>query len=81
MIIGYFAQVLGIVNYGYNADPSFILFFIQGWISGGNIKNVLLMFFMIILCVGLYFPFYKVYEKNVIKEELNKIEEEDDFLL
>lgn len=82
VIIGYFAQVLGLVNYGYNADPSFIPFFIQGWISGGDIRNVLLMFFMIILCAGLYFPFYKVYEKNVIKEELNKVEEDEDgFLL
>ncbi len=83
VIIGYFAQEIGIVNYGYNADPSFIPFFIQGWISGGDIRNVLLMIFMIILCAVLYFPFYKIYEKNVIQEELNTIEEENenDFLL
>lgn len=77
VLIGYYAQVLGFVNYGYVADPSFIPFFVQGWMSGGDFRNVLLMFVMIILSAVIYYPFYKVYEKVAIKQEEDAAKEEN----
>lgn len=77
VVIGYYAQVLGIVNYGYVADPSFIPFFVQGWMSGGDFRNVILMFGMILLSALIYYPFYKVYEKVAIKQEEAAAKEEN----
>lgn len=77
VIIGYYAQELGLVNYGYVADPSFIPFFVQGWMSGGDLRNVILMFAMIVLSAIIYYPFYKVYEKVSIKQEEETAKEEN----
>lgn len=78
VIIGYYAQILGVVNYGYVADPSFIPFFIQGWMSGGDIRNVILMFAMLILSAVIYYPFYKVYEKVAVAQEAQASKEEQE---
>lgn len=77
VIIGYYAQELGLVNYGYVADPSFIPFFVQGWMSGGDLRNVILMFAMIVFSAIIYYPFYKVYEKVSIKQEEDAAKEEN----
>lgn len=77
VIIGYYAQILGLVNYGYVVDPSFIPFFVQAWMSGGDFRNVLLQFGMIIFSALCYYPFFKVYEKIEIKKELEAVEEDD----
>lgn len=76
VIIGYYAQELGFVNYGYVADPSFIPFFVQGWMSGGDVRNVILMFAMIMLSAVIYYPFYKVYEKVAVAQEGEAAKEE-----
>lgn len=76
VIIGYYAQILGWVNYGYVADPSFIPFFVQGWMSGADWRNVVLMFAMIAFSVVMYYPFYRVWEKVCVKQEQEASEEE-----
>ncbi len=79
VILGYYAQVLGFVTPGYIADPSFIPFFIQGWMSGMDFRNVIFMFLLIALSAIIYYPFFKVYEKVAVEQEKKEVEEEEDF--
>ena len=78
VIIGYYAQVLGFITPGYIADPSFIPFFIQGWMSGMDYRNVIFMFLLIGLSVLIYYPFFKAYEKLAIEQEEAKAKEEEE---
>ncbi|KMY49850.1 PTS sugar transporter subunit IIC [Peribacillus loiseleuriae] len=79
VVLGYYAQVWGFITPGYIADPSFIPFFIQGWMSGMDIRNVIFMF----LCIGLslvtFYPFFKAYEKVAIQQEVEEAKEEEEF--
>lgn len=77
VILGYYAQVLGFVNCGYVADPSFIPFFVQAFMSGSDFRNLIFMFLMIALSVLIYLPFYKVYEKVEIEREAAEAQEEE----
>ena len=79
VVLGYYAQVFGWITPGYVADPSFIPFFIQGWTSGMDFRNVIFMFLCIALSVLIYYPFFKVYEKQAVEKETKEAEEEDDF--
>ena len=79
VVLGYYAQVLGLIRPGYIADPSFIPFFVQAWMSGMDFRNVIFMFLCIALSVVFYYPFFKIYEKQLVEEELKETEEEDDF--
>lgn len=72
----YYAQELGVIARGYVADPSFIPFFVQAWMSGSDFKNVIFMFVLIALSVAIYYPFFKVYEKMELKKEAEEVEEE-----
>lgn len=79
VVLGYFAQEIGLITPGYIADPSFIPFFVQAWMSGMDFRNVIFMFFCIALSVLTYYPFFKAYEKQAVEKELKEAEEEDDF--
>lgn len=79
VVLGYYAQVLGFITPGYIADPSFIPFFIQGWMSGMDIRNVIFMFLCIGLSIIIYYPFFKTYEKVAIKQEIEEAKEEEEF--
>ena len=77
VVLGYYAQEFGFVARGYVADPSFIPFFVQGWMSGSDFRNLIFMFLLIALSVLIYLPFYKVYEKIELKNEAAMLEEEE----
>lgn len=77
VIIGYYAQELGLITRGFVADPSFIPFFIQAWMSGSDFRNVIFMFLLIALSVLIYLPFYKVYEKVELEKEAQEVAQED----
>lgn len=79
IVAGYYAQVWGWITPGYIADPSFIPFFVQGWMSGMDIRNVLFMFLCIAFSVLMYYPFFKAYEKVAVQQELEEAKEEEDF--
>lgn len=79
VVLGYYAQVFGFITPGYIADPSFIPFFIQGWMSGMDIRNVIFMFLCIGLSVVIYYPFFKTYEKVAVQKEIEEAKEEEDF--
>ncbi|MGL4451042.1 MAG: PTS sugar transporter subunit IIC [Sarcina sp.] len=65
----YFAQVIGVITPGYIVDPSFTPFFAQAYLSSLDIKNVMFVFILIPISMLIYYPFFKVFEKNVLKEE------------
>ena len=67
--LGYLVQKMGIVSLGYIVDPSFTPFFAQGFLSALDIRNVIFMFVLIALSVVVYYPFFKVYEKNTLEHE------------
>ena len=67
--LGYLAQVMGLITPGYLVDPSFIPFFAQAYFSSMDWRNVLFVFGLVILSVIIYYPFFKVYEKNMLEQE------------
>ena len=67
--LGYLVQSMGLVSLGYIVDPSFTPFFAQGFLSALDIRNVIFMFVLIAISVVVYYPFFKVYEKNTLEHE------------
>ena len=67
--LGYLVQKMGIVSLGNIVDPSFTPFFAQGFLSALDIRNVIFMFVLIAISVAVYYPFFKVYEKNTLDHE------------
>lgn len=68
----YFAQMFNIITPGYIIDPSFTPFFAQAYLSSLDIKNVIFVLCLVPISMIIYYPFYKVFEKNQIKEELGE---------
>ncbi|CEN75687.1 PTS system [[Clostridium] sordellii] len=75
----YFAQKIGLITCGFIVDPSFTPFFAQAYLSSMDIKNVLFTFVLVAISIVVYYPFFKVYEGNMIKKEIEENNEEDDF--
>lgn len=71
-VIGYYAQALGIVKLGYMVDPSFTPFFIQMFLSALDWKNVILSFGLVFVSIVIYFPFFKLYEKQMEHQDTLK---------
>ena len=65
----YFAQVFGFITPGYMIDPSFTPFFVQAYLSSMDFKNVIFVFALVAISVAIYYPFFKVYEKNMLRQE------------
>lgn len=66
--LGYMVQKVGLVQMGYIVDPSFTPFFAQGFLSGLDVRNVIFMLALVALSVAVYYPFFKVYEKQLIEK-------------
>ena len=75
----YFAQKIGLITCGFIVDPSFTPFFAQAYLSSMDIRNVLFVFVLVAISIVVYYPFFKVYEGNMIKKEIEENNEEDDF--
>ena len=67
--LGYLAQVMGLITPGYLVDPSFTPFFAQAYFSSMDWRNVLFVFALVILSIVIYYPFFKIYEKNMLAQE------------
>ena len=67
--LGYLAQVMGLITPGYLVDPSFTPFFAQAYFSSMDWRNVLFVFGLVILSIVIYYPFFKIYEKNMLAQE------------
>lgn len=67
--LGYLVQIMGFVTPGYMVDPSFTPFFAQAYLSAMDFRNVLFVFALVLVSVVIYYPFFKVYEKNMLVQE------------
>lgn len=65
----YFAQAIGIITPGYIVDPSFTPFFAQAYLSSMDLRNVIFVFALVLVSIIIYYPFFKVYEKNILRQE------------
>lgn len=65
----YIAQKIELISMGYIVDPSFAPFFIQGYLSSLDVRNLIFYFLLVVVSLIIYFPFFKVYEKNLIAQE------------
>lgn len=68
----YIAQVFNLIGTGHIVDPSFTPFFIQAYLSSLDFRNVIFTFILVGLSILIYYPFFKVYEKNTLQMESNK---------
>lgn len=75
----YFAQKIGFINCGYIVDPSFTPFFAQAYVSSMDIRNVIFVCALVLISIVTYYLFFKVYEGNMIKKELEENNEDEDF--
>ncbi|MGL5756993.1 MAG: PTS sugar transporter subunit IIC [Paraclostridium sp.] len=74
----YFAQKIGFITCGYIVDPSFTPFFAQAYLSSMDIRNVIFVCILVLISIVTYYPFFKVYESNLIKKELEENNSDDD---
>lgn len=67
--LGALVQTLRWVSCGYIVDPSFTPFFAQGFLSALDFRNVIFMCVLLLISMAVYYPFFKVYEKNLARQE------------
>ncbi|GBU10596.1 PTS system cellobiose-specific IIC component [Erysipelotrichaceae bacterium] len=67
--LGYFVQVVGLVRPGYIVDPSFTPFFAQAYLSALDWRNIVFVCILVGLSVIVYFPFFKILEKQLVAKE------------
>lgn len=69
LLLTYFAQKLGMIGLGFIIDPSFTPFVAQAYLSSMDWRNVVFTIFLIFTSAVIYYPFFKVMEKNRLAEE------------
>lgn len=60
----YMAEKLHFISNGYIVDPSFTPFFAQAYLSSMDWRNVIFSIALVGINLIIYYPFFKVYEKN-----------------
>lgn len=65
----YLAQKINLISMGYIVDPSFAPFFVQGYLSSMDIRNLIFTFLIAILSIVVYYPFFKIHEKHMLEME------------
>lgn len=73
LLITYFAQKLGIIGFGFIVDPSFTPFFAQAYLSSIDWRNIVFVLLLVVISIIIYYPFFKVMEKNktaLVNQEL-----------
>lgn len=68
--LAYLAQMFNIITPGYIIDPSFTPFFAQAYLSSLDIRNVIFVLALVPVSMLIYYPFYKIFEKSQLKQEL-----------
>ncbi|MGG7178745.1 PTS sugar transporter subunit IIC [Clostridium paraputrificum] len=66
----YFVQKIGLITPGYIIDPSFTPFFAQAYLSSLDWRNVVFVLALVPISMLIYYPFYKIFEKNQLKQEM-----------
>lgn len=67
LFLTYFAQKIGLISLGFIVDPSFTPFFAQAYLATMDWRNIVFYVFLVILSIVVYYPFFKVFEKNQTK--------------
>ena len=67
LLLTYFAQKLGLIGLGFIVDPSFTPFFAQSYLSSMDWRNSIFCFVLIVVSIIVYYPFFKIMEKNKIQ--------------
>lgn len=60
----YMAEKFNFISNGHIVDPSFTPFFAQAYLSSMDWRNVIFSIALIGISLIIYYPFFKVYEKN-----------------
>ncbi|MGM7557816.1 PTS sugar transporter subunit IIC [Aerococcus christensenii] len=68
LVLTYYAQKIGLIGLGYIVDPSFTPFFMQSFLSSMDLRNVVFAFILILISAGIYYPFFKVIEKQKLAQ-------------
>lgn len=66
----YLAQKFSFIMPGYIVDPSFTPFFAQAYLSSLDIRNVIFVLLLVPVSMAIYYPFFKIFEKNTLKAEV-----------
>lgn len=74
LIIAYTVTSIGIVGKAFAAAPWTTPPFIGAGIATMDFKAVLLVFALIAVDYVIYYPFFKMYEKNLVKQEMEEAE-------
>lgn len=69
LLLTYFAQKTGLIGLGFIIDPSFTPFFAQAYLSSMDWRNVVFSLLLILISAAIYYPFFKVLEKNRLAAE------------
>ncbi|WP_418966195.1 PTS sugar transporter subunit IIC [Cetobacterium sp.] len=65
----YIAQKVNLISMGYIVDPSFAPFFVQGYLSSMDIRNLIFTLLIAVLSIVVYYPFFKIHEKHMLEVE------------
>lgn len=73
LLLTYVAENLNIISNGYLVDPSFTPFFAQAYLSSFDWRNVIFTLVLVVISVFIYYPFFKIQEKNQILLDKNGV--------
>lgn len=69
LLLTYFAQKMHLIGVGFIIDPSFTPFFAQAYLSSMDWRNVVFTLVLVFVSAAIYYPFFKVMEKNRLAAE------------
>lgn len=76
-LVGLFPMVmmkLGFLNYPF-FDPPYVPVFIEGFLTNFDWRSIIIQIIQVAMSVALYFPFFKILEKQELEREANPTEE------
>lgn len=68
LLFTYFAQKMGLIGLGFIIDPSFTPFMAQAYLSSMDWRNIVFTLFLVFTSAVIYYPFFKLMEKNRLAE-------------
>ncbi|AMC93951.1 PTS sugar transporter subunit IIA [Erysipelothrix larvae] len=79
--LGYIATAIGLIprTFGISIPWTMPIFF-SGWLATGSFKAAFFQIFLLILGILVYYPFFKVLDKQYLEEETKGLESETDEL-
>ena len=60
-------------------DPPYVGVFLEGFLTNGDWRTILVNALQLVLAVAIYVPFFKIMERNELKDEAKKKEKKTIF--